>query len=49
MTPLRMNGGGSDGETMNMITTYILITGGIILLILNTFVFYKYTRNKRII
>jgi phosphatidylglycerol:prolipoprotein diacylglycerol transferase len=49
MTYLRKDGGGSGGEDVNFITTILWIVFGFLLLLLNTFVFYKYTRNKRII
>jgi hypothetical protein len=49
MTPLRMAGGGSDGEQINLITTILWVIFGTIFLILNTFVIAKYLRNKKII
>jgi phosphatidylglycerol:prolipoprotein diacylglycerol transferase len=49
MTPLRMSGGGSGGEHVNLITTILWIVFGITFLFLNMFVFSKYLRNKRIV
>jgi phosphatidylglycerol:prolipoprotein diacylglycerol transferase len=52
MTPLRMQGsasGGSGGEEMNLIITICWIVFAFIFLLLNTFIFPKYLRNKRVI
>ncbi|GMO15342.1 MAG: hypothetical protein Ta2E_06210 [Mycoplasmoidaceae bacterium] len=49
MTPLRMRSGGhSSGETANLITTICWIVIGFIGIILNHFVFAKYTRQYHI-
>jgi phosphatidylglycerol:prolipoprotein diacylglycerol transferase len=48
MTPLRMQGGHSGGEFINLITTICWICIGVILLIINHFVFSKYLRKYQI-
>jgi phosphatidylglycerol:prolipoprotein diacylglycerol transferase len=49
MTPLRMAGGRSDGEFINLVTTIVWIVAGLSALIINTLLIPKYCRKYRIL